>query len=66
MTYSYEMFTEAGDNLVADLIEMVQKYGLSTDAVCGMRNAIAKDENFGEITDTAVREVIGMKLGWYE
>ena len=63
---SYEMFTEAGDNLVADLIEMVQKYGLSTDAVCGMMNAKAKNETFGEITDTAVREVVGMKLGCYE
>jgi hypothetical protein len=63
---SYEMFTESGDNLVTDLVKMAKTYGLSATVVIGMMSAIAKDECFGEITDTAVRESVGVQLGWFE
>ena len=62
----FEMFTESGNNLVTDLVKMAKTYGLSSTAVLSMMDAISKDECFGEITDTAVRECIGDELGWYK
>mgnify|MGYP001301525633 CR=1 FL=1 len=62
---SFEMFTESGNNLVTDLVKMAKTYGLSDTVVLGMMSAIAKNECFGEITDTAVRETVGIELGWY-
>ena len=63
---SFGMFTESGNSLVRDLVAMAQRYGLQDTVVLGMMNAIAKDLNFAEITDTAVREEIGSHLEWYE
>jgi hypothetical protein len=63
---SYGMFTSDGDRLVADLVSFAKAFQLSDTAVLEMMNAISKDECFGEITDTAVREAIGEELGWYE
>lgn len=62
---SFEMFTESGNNLVTDLVKMAKTYDLSVTAVLGMMAAISRDECFGEITDTAVREAVGIELGWY-
>ena len=62
----YGMFTESGSNLVADVVKMAKTYGLTPTVVMRMMHAIAIDERFGEITDTAVRETIGEELGWYE
>jgi hypothetical protein len=61
----YAMFSESGNNLVADLVKMAKTYGLDGDVVMGMCAAISKDYNFAEITDTAVRETVGSELGWY-
>jgi hypothetical protein len=61
----YGMFTDAGNALVADLVELAKKHGLSYPIVMSMMDAIGTDECFGEITDTAVREEIGEELGWY-
>jgi hypothetical protein len=63
---SYGMFTSAGDRVVGDLVKLAKDHGLSETAVLSMMDAIAKDEDFGEITDTAVREEIGIELGWYK
>jgi hypothetical protein len=63
---SYGMFTSEGDRLVADLVDFAKAFQLSDTAVLAMMNAISKDESYGEITDTAVRECIGEELGWYE
>ena len=60
------MFTESGNNLVSDLVKMAKTHNLSDTVVLSMMNAISKDECFGEITDTAVRECIGEELGWYK
>jgi hypothetical protein len=64
-TPSFEMFTSAGDRVVADLVEFAKTHNLSYPVVMSMMDAIGTDERFGEITDTAVREVIGEELGWY-
>jgi hypothetical protein len=61
----YEMFTESGNNLVTDLVKFAKTHNLSATVVLSMMDAISKDECFGEITDTAVRECIGEELGWY-
>jgi hypothetical protein len=63
---SFDMFTSAGDAMVADLVTFAKTHGLSSDVVMGIMSAISKDECYGEITDTAVRECIGQELGWYE
>lgn len=65
MTKDYEMFTDAGNAVVADLVALAKTHNLSYLVVMSMMDAIGKDECFGEITDTAVRECIGEELGWY-
>ena len=62
---TYGMFTEAGD-AVENLVSMAKTHGFSDTVVMAMMSAIAKDECYSEITDTAVREEIGCALGWYE
>lgn len=62
----YGMFTESGGALVTDLVKMAKTYGLTQTVVMRMMHAIAIDECFAEITDTAVRETIGEELGWYQ
>ena len=65
MTKDYGMFTDAGNAVVADLVDFAKTHGLSYPVVMSMMDAIGSDECFGEITDTAVREEIGDELGWY-
>lgn len=65
MTNDFAMFTEEGNNLVADLVEMCKNNNLRDTTVMALMSAIAKDERFAEITDTAVRETIGCELGFY-
>lgn len=62
----YGMFTESGNSLVADVIQMAKTYGLNHTVVMRMMESIAKEEDFGEIADTEVRESVGDALGWYE
>jgi hypothetical protein len=63
---NYGMFTDAGNDMVDALVQFAKTFQLSENVVMAMMNAIAKDECFGEITDTAVREMIGGALGWYK
>jgi hypothetical protein len=62
---SYGMFTSDGDRMVGDLVSFAKAFQLSPEAVLAMMDALSKDECYGEITDTAVREAIGEELGWY-
>lgn len=62
---TYGMFSNVGNAAVADLIKFAKTYNLDSGVVMAMMNAIAKDEDFAEITDTEVRECIGCSLGWY-
>ena len=63
---NYGMFTDAGNALVENLVTMAKTFNLSDVTVMALMNGFAKDENFAEITDTEVRECIGMELGWYK
>ena len=65
MTKDYGMFTDAGNAVVADLVDFAKTHGLSYKIVMSMMDALSKDETISEITDTAVREEIGEELGWY-
>jgi len=66
MSKDFGMFSDAGNELVDSLVQFAKTFQLSETAVLSMMNTISKDECFGEITDTAVREEIGTVLGWYE
>ena len=63
---SYGMFTSAGDRVVGDLVVLAKAYQLPSKTVLAMMESLAADERYGEITDTEVRECIGMELGWYK
>jgi hypothetical protein len=63
---SYEMFTSAGDLAVADLVTFSRIHNLPDTVVLALMNALSKDERFGEVTDTAVRETVGVELGFYK
>jgi len=65
MTKDYGMFTDAGNAVVADLVDFAKTHGLSFPIVMSMMDALANDETLAEITDTAVREAIGDELSWY-
>ena len=63
---NYGMFTDAGNALVDNLVTMAKTFNLSDTTVMALMDGFAKDKNFAEITDTEVRECIGMELGWYK
>ena len=54
----YEMFTDAGNAVVGDMVDLAIKYQLSFSTVEAMLTALATEEAFGEATDTAVREAV--------
>jgi hypothetical protein len=60
------MFTATGNELVANLVMTAKTFNLSDTTVMALMDGFAKDKNFAEITDTEVRECIGMELGWYK
>lgn len=66
MIKDYAMFSDAGNELVANLVMTAKIFSLSETTVMALMESFAKDPNFGEITDTAVRECIGLELGWYK
>ena len=63
---NYGMFTATGNELVANLVMTAKTFNLSDVTVMALMNGFQKDPNFAEITDTEVRECIGMALGWYQ
>jgi hypothetical protein len=63
---NYGMFTEFGNNLVTDIVQMAKTYGLNDNVVLTMMDAIQRQKDFSEITDTEVRECVGGALGWYK
>jgi hypothetical protein len=66
MNFNYEMFTDEGNLAVADLVTFSKIHSLPDTVVLALMSALSKDERFGEATDTAVRECVGIELGWYK
>ena len=52
----YGMFTESGNEMIADLVAFANKHQLSDKSVVDALWAIAKTEGFAEASDTVVRE----------
>jgi len=66
MNFNYEMFTDEGNLAVADLVTLSKIHNFPDTVVLALMSALSKDERFGEATDTAVRETVGVELGWYK
>ena len=62
----YGMFTSKGDRMVDALVDFAKTFSLTESQVMDIMKGIAKDDRYSEITDTAVREMIGGALGWYQ
>jgi hypothetical protein len=62
----YGMFTSKGDRMVDALVDFAKTYSLSQTQVLDIMESIAKDDRYSEITDTAVRRMIGQELGFYQ
>jgi hypothetical protein len=54
----FGMFTDAGNDIVGDIVDVAKSYQLSWKATYALLQAVAKDERFGEALDTAVREYV--------
>ena len=52
----FGMFTDAGEELMADVVRLARKYQLNDRSVTMMLQALAENEVFAESTDTVVRE----------
>jgi hypothetical protein len=52
--------------MVDALVDFAKTFTLSQAQVMDMMESIAKDDRYSEITDTAVREMIGEELKWYQ
>jgi hypothetical protein len=53
---NYGMFSDIGNYVIQDLVNLANAAQLSDRAVLGMLEAIAKDEMYAEAMDTVVRE----------
>jgi len=62
---NFGMYSDLGNYVIQDLVNLVNKAQLSDRAVLGMLEAISKDEMHAEAMDTVVRERVFAQLGVY-
>lgn len=62
----YGMFTEFGNDAIAAIVRQARTLNMSWDQVNDELYALAKrfPNDFGEATDTAVREAVYIELGF--
>lgn len=62
----YAMFTEFGNDAIAAIVRQARVFNMSWDQVNDELYALAKrfPNDFGEATDTAVREAVYIELGF--
>ena len=60
----FGMFSDEGNQSVADIVEFAKKRNLDWPGVLGMLQQLSRKEEFGESTDTAVREMVYDALGF--
>lgn len=60
------MFTHAGESAVYGIIVAAEANNLTPDQVLASLERLAKQPDFEEATDTAVREAVFEALGFYE
>jgi len=65
----FGMYTDAGNDIVSDIVDVAKSYQLDWQATYAMLQAVARDERFGEAMDTMVRELVydacGFKSDFY-
>jgi len=52
------MFTDAGNDAVGSIVKLAISQNLSWSVVRGLLKALAQDERFEEVADTAVQEAV--------
>jgi len=62
----YSMYTELGNVAVHGIVVAAQVNGLTWAQTLGALRELAKQEDFGEAMDTAVREVVYTTLGAHD
>ena len=66
---NFGMYTDAGNEVVADIVEIAKKYGFSWRTTHSYLCDLAENENFSEATDTEVRYAVydacGFKTEFY-
>lgn len=62
---NYGMYSDIGNYVIQDLVNLANKAQLSDRAVLSMLEALAKDEMYAEAMDTVVRERVFAQLGVY-
>jgi len=60
----YAMFTDLGNAAVHALVESARENKLTWPQTCRALTALAEQDEFGEATDTAVRECVYSALGF--
>jgi hypothetical protein len=61
----FGMFTHAGESAVYGIIVAAEANNLTPDQVLASLERLAKQPDFSEATDTAVREAVFEALGFY-
>lgn len=62
----YAMFSDYGNAAVQAIVDAAKEKNLSWSSVCQALEKLSEIEGFGEATDTAVREVVYDRLGFYQ
>lgn len=60
---SFEMFSEQGNRLVAQIVKNAIAKELDWKTVYAQLHELAKHSSYGEATDTAVREIVYWAIG---
>lgn len=66
MNQGFDMYTDAGDVVAQKIVELSQAAGLNWSQTEALMRFVAdqKTEQYGELMDTAVREVVYARCGF--
>jgi hypothetical protein len=64
MVREFGMFSDEGNQAVADVVEFATKLSMDWPGVYGLLQQLSKQEQFGEATDTVVREYVYDAMGF--
>lgn len=64
MVQYFGMFSDEGNQEVADIVKFATKMDMDWNSVYGLLQQLARKEQFAEATDTMVREIVYDTLGF--
>jgi len=64
MVQYYGMFSDEGNQAVAEVVEFATKMDMDWNSVYGLLQQLSKKEDFAEATDTMVREIVYDAMGF--